>query len=85
MKGITHVQLVIELERKEKFRADKDVNVISHFVESSEESVVCPDNSYAPAANGNMEQFNSLPTNDGKCSHDLCELFISLWEFIWGF
>ncbi len=29
--------------------------------------------------------FNSLPTNDGKCRHDLCELSISLWEFIWGF
>ncbi len=28
---------------------------------------------------------NSLPTNDGKCRHDLCELSISLWEFIWGF
>ncbi len=27
---------------------------------------------------------NSLPTNDGKCRHDLCELSISLWEFIWG-
>ncbi len=29
--------------------------------------------------------FNSLPTNDGKCRHGLCELSISLWEFIWGF
>ncbi len=28
---------------------------------------------------------NSLPTNDGKCRHDLCELSISFWEFIWGF
>ncbi len=28
--------------------------------------------------------FNSLPTYDGKCRHDLCELPISLWEFIWG-
>ncbi len=28
---------------------------------------------------------NSLPTNDGKCRHDLCELSISLWEFIWVF
>ncbi len=31
------------------------------------------------------QAFNSLPTNDGKCRHDLCELSISLWEFIWGF
>ncbi len=23
---------------------------------------------------------NSLPTNDGKCRHDFCELSISLWE-----
>ncbi len=29
--------------------------------------------------------FNSLPTNDGNCRHDLYELSISLWEFIWGF
>ncbi len=29
--------------------------------------------------------FNSLPTNDGKCRHDLCELSISLWDFVWGF
>ncbi len=28
---------------------------------------------------------NSLPTNDGKCRHDLCELSISLRKFIWGF
>ncbi len=63
LKGKTHVQLVIELKRKEKFRVDKDVNVVSHFVESSEESAVCPDHSYAPAANGNMEQFNPLPTS----------------------
>ncbi len=28
--------------------------------------------------------FTSLPTNDGKCHHDLCEISISLWEFIWG-
>ncbi len=32
-----------------------------------------------------VDLFNSLPTNDGKCRHDLCELSISLWEFIWGF
>ncbi len=62
MKCKPHVQLVIKLERKEKFHLDKDVTVVSHFVESSEESAVCPDNSYAPAANGNMEQFNPLPT-----------------------
>ncbi len=31
------------------------------------------------------DHINSLPTNDGKCRHDLCELSISLWEFIWGF
>ncbi len=28
---------------------------------------------------------NSLAPNNGKCHHDLCELSISLWEFIWGF
>ncbi len=33
----------------------------------------------------NSIDINSLPTNDGKCRHDLCELSISLWEFIWGF
>ncbi len=27
---------------------------------------------------------NPLPTNDAPMRHDLCELFISLWEFIWG-
>ncbi len=32
-----------------------------------------------------LKPINSLPTNDGKCRHDLCELSISLWEFIWGF
>ncbi len=32
-----------------------------------------------------VSAINSLPTNDGKCRHDLCELSISLWEFIWGF
>ncbi len=30
-----------------------------------------------------QQLINSLPTNDGKCRHDLCELSISLWEFIW--
>ncbi len=29
--------------------------------------------------------FNPLPTNDAPMRHDLCELSISLWEFIWGF
>ncbi len=28
---------------------------------------------------------NPLPTNDAPMRHDLCELSISLWEFIWGF
>ncbi len=28
---------------------------------------------------------NPLPTNDALMRHDLCELSISLWEFIWGF
>ncbi len=27
---------------------------------------------------------NPLPTNDALMRHDLCELSISLWEFIWG-
>ncbi len=27
---------------------------------------------------------NPLPTNDAPMRHDLCELSISLWEFIWG-
>ncbi len=29
-------------------------------------------------------QINPLPTNDTPMRHDLCELSISLWEFIWG-
>ncbi len=28
---------------------------------------------------------NPLPTNDAPMRHDLSELSISLWEFIWGF
>ncbi len=28
---------------------------------------------------------NPLPTNDAPICHDLCELSISLWEFVWGF
>ncbi len=28
---------------------------------------------------------NPLPTNDAPMRHDLCELSISLWKFIWGF
>ncbi len=28
---------------------------------------------------------NSLLLNDAIWRHDLCELSISLWEFIWGF
>ncbi len=28
---------------------------------------------------------NALPTNDAPMRHDLSELSISLWEFIWGF
>ncbi len=28
---------------------------------------------------------NPLPTNDAPMRHDLGELSISLWEFIWGF
>ncbi len=27
---------------------------------------------------------NPLPTNDAPIRHDLCELSISLWEFIYG-
>ncbi len=27
---------------------------------------------------------NPLPTNDAPMRHDLCELSISIWEFIWG-
>ncbi len=30
------------------------------------------------------ERVNPLPTNDAPMRHDLCELSISLWEFIWG-
>ncbi len=29
--------------------------------------------------------FNSLLPNNAIWRHDLCELSISLWEFIWGF
>ncbi len=28
--------------------------------------------------------FNPLPTNDAPMRHDLSELSISLWEFMWG-
>ncbi len=28
--------------------------------------------------------FNPLPTNDAPMRHDISELSISLWEFIWG-
>ncbi len=31
-----------------------------------------------------MKGLNPLPTNDAPMRHDLCELSISLWEFIWG-
>ncbi len=30
------------------------------------------------------EEVNPLPTNVTPMRHDLCELSISLWEFIWG-
>ncbi len=34
---------------------------------------------------GMSTHINPLPTNDAPMRHDLCELSISLWEFIWGF
>ncbi len=33
---------------------------------------------------GPKELINPLPTNDAPMRHDLSELSISLWEFIWG-
>ncbi len=31
-----------------------------------------------------LQRVNPLPTNDAPMRHDLSELSISLWEFIWG-
>ncbi len=44
---------------------------------------VSPENTHKPLVQG-FWCFNPLPTNDAPMRHDLSELSISLWEFIWG-
>ncbi len=51
----------------------KDINKNLHFKKM-----------YEDVGMGVPKSINPLPTNDAPMRHDLCELSISLWEFIWG-
>ncbi len=45
---------------------------------------VCLSLAYISAGDA-CQRVNPLPTNDAPMRRDLCELSVSLWEFIWGF